>query len=216
MLRDKRGIYAVLVLVCTVELVVLFLPPDLIGQAIREDGPIETGTAGGFLFAACWLCIEKYRGRLHHGFYSGMIVLALALREADFHDRFTTMGIFKTRFYVSSEVPFSEKIIVSVIVLSLFAAVLLYIKTYGPQFMQALRRKDISAICVAIALALAGISKILDSYSGEINAFVISFLHLDSATVVTVSEEVLELGIPLFILLAICYGTVRISTSRLR
>lgn len=216
MLWDKRGVWAVLVIVLVIELWVVFLPPDLMGRAIREDGPIEMGSAVGYFLAACWLCIEHFRGRLNHGFYSGLFVLGLALRELDFHDRFTTMGIFKTLFYVSPKVPSLEKIIASVIVLSLVAAFILYLKTYGPRFMQALRKKDISAICVVIAIAFACVSKTLDRCSDEINGFFMSFPHLDSATVVSVSEEVLELGIPLFILLSVYYGAVKMSPSRLR
>lgn len=203
MLRGLRGIVGGLIIIAVIELWVLFLPPDTYEMVIKENGLVEMSTAIGLLAAACWLFFEGFRHRLSHYFASGTLVFMLGLRELDFHVRFTTMGIFKTRFYISPEVPVTEKIIVSIIVIIMFAALYWYARKYGPNFMQNLRNRDNSAICIAITACLAGITKTLDRCSDEINGFFTTFLHLDSATVVRVSEETLELGIPLFILLAI-------------
>ncbi len=192
-----------------IELVVLILPPDLREWVIKENGPIENASVVGYLLAVCWLCITGFRRRSVQGYFlSALLVFSLALRELDFHERFTTMGIFKTLFYVSPKVPITEKIIVSTIVLTIFAALFWYVKKYGSGLIQALRRRENWAICITIAIALAGITKTLDGSSGGINECCLSFLHLNSATVAWVSEEVLELAIPLFILLAIYYTTL--------
>lgn len=214
MIHDKKGIWLGLGLILAIEIWVLWLPQDHMQVMIREDGPIEMASAIGYLFAAAGLFIAGYYRRMDHGLFSGLLVLSLALRELDFHDRFTTMGIFKTLFYVSPKVPIPEKIIVTLLVLCIFFGFFWYVKKFGRRYLQALRNKDNGALCVTIAVALAILSKTLDSNSDEINQLIMSITSYSATIVVSVSEEVFELGIPLFIILALYYGSVRYSGAR--
>lgn len=133
-------------------------------------------------------------------------MLCLALRELDFHDRFTTMGIFKTRFYISDKVPVLEKCIVTVIVLVLLVALIRYVAACYRSYLSTLLQRKTSAICVALAVIFGVVAKTFDSLSSEINNFLGPLLHMDLVMLARMSEETLELGIPLFILLAIVNG----------
>ncbi len=206
LLQSTQGIIIGLITILAIQIWVLVLPPDLYERVIMENGLIEMTTVTGYLIAACWLFLCAFQKRLNHGFVSGLLVLGLALRELDFHVRFTTMGIFKTRFYLTNEVPVPEKIIVSVIVIIMFAALFWYAKKYGRFLIEGWRQKSIWAYCIIIAMVLAGITKTFDRNSYEINTFCMEYLNLNTEAVVRVSEEVWELGIPLFILLAIYNG----------
>ena len=66
---------------------------------IEEGGVIETLSVFGYflcvllmLLKGKWPYIKKYN-------YFLILVILLGFRELDFHKRFTTMGIFKSKFY---------------------------------------------------------------------------------------------------------------------
>lgn len=203
LLLDIRGIILGLVTILAIQVWVMNLPPDLYERVIMENGLIELTSVAGYLIGACWLFFCGFQKKLSHGIVSGLLVFGLALRELDFHVRFTTMGIFKTRFYLTNEVPVPEKIIVSIIVILMLAALLWYALKYGRFLLEGLRQKSSWAYCIAISIVLAGITKTFDRNSFEINEFTTNFFNLHLEMFLRVSEEVWELGIPLFILLAI-------------
>lgn len=208
-LSESSGIIFCFVAVFALDLLVASLPPDLLELLVRENGPIENASVVGYLLATCWLCIRAGQapknGKMAY-FLPALLVLGLALRELDFHCRFTTMGIFKTLFYVSPKVPVPEKIIVTIIVSSMLIALFWYAKKSLPGLIQGLRQRENRAICVAIAVAFACISKTFDRCSDEIRDVCLYLFNVNPSSLLRVSEEVLELGIPLFILLAIYYA----------
>ena len=59
-------------------------------------------------------------------------VLLMGMRELDFHSRFTTMGVFKLRFFSSDTVPLSEKLIVTALLGGLGVALLLAVRKQAP------------------------------------------------------------------------------------
>jgi len=87
------------------------LPTEIAGIPVYdEDGFIEDLTVLGYILCAALILIlggwtfarKKALGIL-------TILLLLTARELNFHTRFTTMSITKTRFYFSADVPFVEK-----------------------------------------------------------------------------------------------------------
>jgi hypothetical protein len=130
-------------------------------------------------------------------------VLLLGLRELDFHARFTTMGIFKTRYYISPEVPLAEKLVVSVIVIVISIVAIRYMRQKYSSFLEGFRQRSLPAMAIFLAGCSAVLSKSLDSFSGPIEWLISLFRNDISGMALQVMEESIELAIPAFILIAI-------------
>lgn len=192
------------VIVCIA--VMNLLSTDLAITLVKENGPVETLSAAGYLFAAFLLFLEVWRGRMRDGFSAGLLVTMLGLRELDFHTRFTTMGIFKTRYYISDQVPGGEKIIGFLIVMLIFVVAIRYGKRNIIPFWNALRSDRMYAITLGLSLGCIVASKMLDSFSWPFEPLAACFSN-EPKHFLRVAEESLELAIPLYLLLSIHYFT---------
>ncbi len=203
LLRAYSGIVVVPCIVVASLVILSLLPEEQVINAVRENGLVELLTVviyAGVIGCLALLSLQRKETKTLAA--SGMVLL-LCLRELDFHSRFTTMGIFKTRFYVSPEVPLPEKAIVSIVVLGLLAAVLVFIRQYWKNFFRGLQQKEASMIAVACGLSCAVCSKMLDSMS---HLFRPLCFWYNPAIMSRAIEETLELAIPLFFLVAIYYS----------
>lgn len=134
------------------------------------------------------------------------MVLLLALRELDFHAKFTTMGVLKTRYYLSPEVPAPEKTLVSIIMIALLFVMYRFIRINFQNFLKGLKDREASAVNVALALLFAAGSKALDSNSASLHWFA-ALYHENPARSMQITEEVIELAVPLFILFGVYHLT---------
>src|SRR5690606_39112415 len=71
---------------------------------LREDGPIEAFSAVGYFICATLLLFWAGRG-FWRVWCMPVAVIAMGLRELDFHVRFSQINVTKLRFYTSSTVP---------------------------------------------------------------------------------------------------------------
>lgn len=157
-----------------------------------EDSPIQVFSVLGYFLAAFTALFLHWKGRISYGGTAAIILMAMALRELDFHDRFTTMGIMKTRFYISDTVPVTEKVIAALIMLFLLYIVLRFIWTHLRPFVGELQAKNNAALLALNGIVFTVISKLIDA---------------NSSFVVCILEETMELAIPYFFLLAmICHS----------
>lgn len=184
----------------------LTLLPETAGAAlVREAGIIETLTVYCYLAAAMLLIGLSLYGKQRYRLSAVIIVLLLGLRELDFHDRFTTMGILKSSYYLSPDVPWPEKTTVSLLMISIVFFLLHFIRHNAISFFNGLRQRRRPELAVALSLGYAVSSKILDSFSRPIRSL-LEPLCGTSRAYLRIYEEVLELAIPLFILWAIYYS----------
>ncbi len=196
-----RGAIALVFCVLVVSVVLLsFLPEERVVTLVRENGLVEMLTVVMYAVVVFCLLILPLRTRNVRTFAASGVVSLLCLRELDFHTRFTTMGIFKTKFYVSPEVPLSEKTIVTVVVLMIVVAVLLFARRHWAFFIQGLRRGETPSLAVACGLGCAVLSKMLDSMADLFHPLCFWY---NPTIMLRAIEEVLEFGIPLFFLVAI-------------
>lgn len=180
------------------------LPAETGVALVRENGPVETATAGLYLLALLWLVLRSFRDRPRWHLTAGSMVALLLLRELDVHARFTTMGVLKSRYYLSPDVPAGEKTVVSALMILILIVGLRFVWRSAPSFFRALRRRHAPALAVAAAVGTAVVSKTLDSLSGPVRSLLKPLYH-DSKTYLRVYEEIFELAIPLFILLALLF-----------
>jgi hypothetical protein len=167
-----------------------------------EGGAVETLSAAGYLVAAAMLVREANQQFLKTHFYFVVILLALCMRELDFHNLMTTMSITKTSFYVSGDVPLLEKLAASVALATIGAAVVLAGLRHGRQFIAGLRGFHLPAVGVLAAGLSIIAAKTLDGLPRKLEGLGID-LGASAAVVSTGIEEVIELGIPLFLMCAV-------------
>ncbi|MCK5830785.1 MAG: hypothetical protein KAH20_10840 [Methylococcales bacterium] len=165
---------------------------------IKEGGVIETLSVLGYflcallmLFMGKWPYIKQY-----HYFF--ILVVLFGMRELDFDKRFTTMGILKSKFYVSDSVPLPEKIIGLMVISVLIYIIVFIIKNH---YKILLNIKNLSFIHIGVLLTFSFLvlSKAIDGIGRKLSGFGV---YIESKTVINfeVIEEVLELGIPLLII----------------
>ncbi len=176
----------------------LYFKVDQYPLIFNENGLIESLSALGYLFCVLYMLIKWRLEWIKKYHYFVILTIFFGLRELDFDKKFTTMGIFKSRFYLSEIVPLAEKI-AGALVLLLLAYVLLAI------FVQHIKNLNLNIIKSSVVhqglisvFALILISKSIDGIGRKLSDF---GLYLNEVTInnLTVIEEVLELGIPLLI-----------------
>ena len=139
-----------------------------------------------------WSYIRKY-----HYFF--ILVLLFGFRELDFDKRFTTMGILKSKFYLSSSVPLSEKLIGLFVIAVLFYIIFSIVKNYYKYFFTNLKKLSPVHLGSLVIFFVLLVSKTLDGLSRKLGDF--GFV-MDEQLVsyFEAIEEILELGIPLLII----------------
>ena len=192
-------------IITLIALFIIFSPTFVLDGSNRdlffdEGGIIEVASAIGYFL--CVLLI-LYKGKINYlrkYYYFILLFIMSGFRELDFHKRFTTMGILKIKFFTSSNVPFTEKLVGFLIVLLLLHVLISIYKNHFRQFIEGLKNYSSISIGVFIVLLLLGISKTLDGISRKLGSFEIE-IGSQVAIHLAALEEVLELGIPMFLLL---------------
>ncbi|MBM9604851.1 hypothetical protein [Desulfopila inferna] len=193
---------ALLVLVVGIAL----LPGDLPYETVREFGPVETISVGLYFLFILFIVYFNATGILRTSFAPGVFILLLALREMDFHARFTTMGMFKIKFYLSPEVPVEQKIIVVLFDIAVISYAIVYLRKVTPGFLRALSARKAYAFSIIFGLACMVASKLIDGNS-EVFEFLFGMEEGDLGIYSSIMEECLELFIPVFFIMALIqYG----------
>jgi len=167
---------------------------------LKEGGLVETVSAISYFLCAALMIAGGGRLFLAKHYPLVALVVLFGLREMDFDKKFTTLGIFKSKFFFSHAVPLHEKLIGALVVGFVIFIVI-----------QALRGRlrDLWIGCldrstIALGVVLAGgfmvISKTLDGLARKLKGIGI---QLSSETSIHTSalEEILEMGIPLILIL---------------
>lgn len=167
-----------------------------------ESGPVQVFSAAAYLTAVVALSRETSRGFMLRHFYFMLIPVAMCLRELDFHNRFSTMSTTKLSFYISPEVPFWEKVLAVAVFAALIWAGGIILHRHATGFLDGLRRRRAYAIAIVISALLAVGSKTIDGIARKLAPLGID-VSSKIEEVSIVAEEVMELGIPVFLVVAI-------------
>jgi len=167
---------------------------------LRENGPIEIASAAGYFMIPLIMFVKGGWNFLKRHTYLVFLVSALGFRELDFHSRFTTTSITKSRFFFSMEVPFLEKGIAFLVVLILLLSLIVCVKKHWRSFLAGCT-KEIVPMTIGIAFLFMAVSKSLDGLPRKLSRFgmdATSRLSLFAQS----AEEILEFGIPLLLIIA--------------
>ena len=178
-------------LTCFLLIIFIALQDYIVAKAVIHEGSfVETLTVIGYFIAFFAAIVLQMRGRISFGAGAAVILLSMSLRELDFHTRFTTMGIFKSRFYISDAVPLTEKIIAALITLSLIYFIAAFLKKHSRFFLIALKSRNKAAFLALNGIIFSIISKLIDS---------------SPLLFAQIVEETMELAIPYFFLSAMLH-----------
>jgi len=166
---------------------------------IDEGGIIETLSALGYFLCALLILLKGKWSYIKRYNYFFIVVILCGFRELDFDKKFTTMGIFKSRFYISSSVPVVEKFIGLLVIAVLIYIVVSVFRNHLKDFSRKI--KTISPVHIGSLMIFLTLcfTKTIDGLArklGDIN------IHISQQTsnYFEVIEEVLELGIPLLMI----------------
>ncbi|MEO3387472.1 hypothetical protein [Mesorhizobium sp. CAU 1741] len=205
--RDQQSHYYFLIALCLLGLAFVFaiafaLSGEQLDFYVGESGPVQVLSAGGYLTAIVAMWRETGSRFIWRHPYFAVIPAVMCMRELDMHNRFTTVSLTKSTFYTSSQVPLLEKAIGIVIVALLAWCVIAMLVRHTRAFLDALRSAQAYAYALFLAGAFGVVAKSVDGIASKLEPFGIAITpKLEQVAIV--SEEVLELGIPVFFLVAV-------------
>ena len=170
-----------------------------------EGGLVESLTVWLYAILIVFLVFRARVRETLNRILCPIVVLLLMCRELDFDKKFTEMGIFKSKFYKSAEVPIVEKIVAVVVIVAILVIAGMLLRRNWKWLVLGVRQRLRSESGIAVALLLAGFSKlVLDGLPRKLEKLGLAaneFLRAHHETF----EEVLELAIPVSLLLAAWY-----------
>jgi len=165
---------------------------------VDEGGWVESMSVLGHLLCAALII---YKGKFHYlrrFHYFFLLIIFFLLRELDFDKRFTTMGIFKIKLYLSEAVPFIEKLLGAMVVVLLLYVVSMILWRHLGQFRLGLKHRSPVSVGALIAVVLMFVSKFLDGIGRKLRGFDIAISDTMGATF-EATEEILELGLSMVV-----------------
>ena len=180
-------------------------PPAVAQAIVREHGPVESLTVAGYLAIAVWLLAARGEAGDAPAFArtAAFAVALLAARELDLDKAFTTDGVLETRFYLGTQASLAEKAVAALVVV-VCLSIPLRLRCHVPAWLMDLRaRRAAYAHTLAVALAMLPTTKLLDATPRLLRDDLGLLLPAEIKARVGIVEEVLELGIPLLLALAL-------------
>ena len=167
---------------------------------LTESGLIERASAFGYFACAAFMLARGGQQFLRYRAYFAVLVTLFGCRELDFDKAFTTIGILKSRFFVSPDVPLGEKLAGFIVISILIWSVYKILSQHFKSFLSDLRERTPEAIGVAIVFFLLAFSKSIDGLPRKLQPLGIE-VSAETNAFFGALEEVLELGIPVYIAL---------------
>jgi len=212
--------WAVVVPIAVVVLVmaVCFVTAWLIDEDSRrgflgEGGPVEIASVVCSIAATVVLVFFSML-RLDGAFAlrSAFFTALLAARELDFHNRFTTEGVFRSSFYFRNNSSGVEKAVVVAILIGIVALGVWYARSYAGRYVRGFLGRVPWVLSVALGFGLMAIGKLADS-----STWILESVGLErgvSIEMVNVFEETVELAGALVLCVAVLLYVHAVVTRR--
>lgn len=145
------------------------LSADVQKAMLQEGGWVETASWVAYFVAAPFVLLQMLRWPTR---WSMLIcTMLLGMRELDFDKRFTTMGIFKSRFYGSEDVPLGEKLIAALITAAIVVTLIFLVKDHLLPFIKRLGKREGASWSVFLAGGVMVFAKSIDGLSRKLEPF---------------------------------------------
>ncbi|UTF61672.1 hypothetical protein [Gilvimarinus sp. DA14] len=179
-----------------------FLAGDEAAQrAAQEGGLIDLSSALGYFICAGLMAIVGGRHVIKHHYPLILSLLLLGMRELDFDKRFSTYGVFKSQTLRSADVSWLEKGLSLAIILAVLWLLVVLIKRYTRPLWSSVWRFEAVSLITGFGCGMLVLARLLDGIARKLSRLNIAFSeHQEILT--TITEEVLELGVPLCFILA--------------
>ena len=139
------------------------IDPGKAGELLGDSGVIQNLTAG-FLFAGAMICLQRATRKISPVFKwaeLSFLLVIYALREMDFHRRFTIEHLSNKKFYLGPD-PMMAKIIAGAVVLLTVIALLHFTLSNMRYFFEQLKKLRPWAIQIIVWATLLFGAQILD------------------------------------------------------
>jgi hypothetical protein len=201
--KQNKLFYAYIVVLCV--LLILFSFSAVLDDVSRkallsEDGPVETVSAALYFVCCAYALIQGGGAFLKKYPYFVVIPMLFGMRELDFDKRFTTIGVLKSKFYVSPLEPWHTKLIVVMLGLAVIMLFVMMVKNHLNDLWESVRSGGAFGWGVVQVLVMLVVSKSLDGLERKCISIGLSVPPL-LAEYSSVAEEIIELGIPVIMLL---------------
>ena len=156
-------------LAAAVLLVLATQPHETVQQAVRDDGIVQQVSAWLMLLAVVPVLYRFRFGWSLVRFETALLILAVALREWDWHRRFTAESVTSINYFQEPDDPLSVRILAAVILVALVAAGVHCVASWWPRFVTdlgVLRPWAVNAVLWAgTMIAAASLDKLVSSRS---------------------------------------------------
>jgi hypothetical protein len=190
-------VFAILILVTIAAMI--FLPENLAYFIIKERGPVENAQVFFYVTGAIVSWIYARQKIWKGGYHGSLILLIFALRELDFHKKFTGISITRTKYYFHSDAAFFAKLLSALIVISIIVLFILFIKKNIKVFFQDVRANKNWALSVLAGLVCIILAIFVDSSLSNLELLGMEVSRHGHIIKIAV-EELIELAIPFFFL----------------
>ena len=179
---------------------------------VHETGGIEVASALLYAYAAiAWLWTRPGEN-WKTSWQVPAIMLLMMGREFDLDKKLTSIGVLRSDLYLTDMAPVLDRIL-GLIALAFVATVAIrLVKMGAKEFVAGLRMRTLWAWSIVGALAFAILSKAADGIGRKLAPFGIT-LESGTSLQMVILEELLELGIPLMLLVAVISSTTRVTRS---
>ncbi len=206
------GLYFALALAALAVAVGLALPHATVVALMQEYGSVETATLWLYMGAIVALLLGGVGVLPLADLAAGALLLAaMAAREAELHTETFGISILKLRFYLDA--PWQHVAIALAILLPVAASAAWLLLRHCRRWPLAPLRWTPPMVTLAAMLAAMVFAKVMDRTPNTLSSLGLPVLPLGVLAVMQSLEEVLELGLPLFPVLALLQARLRRAPS---
>lgn len=173
--------------------------PEVRIKLVKEGGLVENTSWIAYFVAAVFVLLQTRRWPVRWSML--VCTLLLGMRELDLDKEFTTMGIFKSRFYSSTDVPVVEKLIAGVITIAIVATLFFLIKNHLKPFLIRLKNREGASLSFLFAGGMLVFAKSIDGFSRKLEPFSIESSAATNRVMESI-EESFEMCAALLIVVA--------------
>lgn len=180
---------------------------------LAESGIIETASAAGYFLCAGYILVCSRRFDLPVYPYFPLLFILFGLRELDFDKRFTSIGLLKSKFYVSSVPTLGEKTVGILLITLLLYLAWCLLKNHIWVWKRAINTYSQVYIGGLMTFSLMVLAKTIDGLPRKLRPLGVQ-VNDTLATRLNDLEEILELGIPGLIFLSILAYVYAVESQR--